>query len=440
MTHSPYQMIDHKKRGGIHSDQDLQQFVDNYLAGDVRSEEMAAWLMAVYFQGLNDDETTSLTKAMVASGDCLTWDKALFDGHPLVDKHSSGGVGDKTTLIALPLFVAAGGKAVKLSGRSLGHTGGTLDKLEAIPGFRTDLSIDEIHAQVMQVGLYVGGQTQALVPADKALYALRDRTATVDSIPLIASSIMSKKLAAGADAFVFDIKVGKGAFMASLEEGEALARSMAGIARQAGKKATFVLSRMDAPLGDVGNGTEVAEALAILRGSGGNPGLKELSLVLATEMHSLYFNSQTSESRAQVEEALTSGQALRVFNALVQAQGGHLQRFFAEEPEFTYDYYAKASGIITGLDAGIFGRLGHILGTGPRGQDPLHPTSGFVFDRHLGDPVYTGQRIFQVRYEMSRADALEEAMDLIDDAITIEKDPAYEPPAIVLKILRPEDL
>lgn len=436
MTKTNYEMIDEKKKGLKHDADNLQHFVENFLSGNVSEAEMAAWMMAVLFQGLDGEEAGTLTKCMVASGKFLTWDPDLFEGRPLVDKHSSGGVGDKTSLIVLPLFVAAGGRTVKLSGRSLGHTGGTLDKLEAIPGLRTDLDVAAIKAQVKECGLYIGGQSQDLVPADKALYALRDKTATVDSIPLIASSIMSKKLASGADAFVFDIKVGQGAFMTTQEEGEALARVMGEIAKVYGKKVTFVLSRMDAPLGDVGNAIEVAEAMAILRGSGGNPGLKELCITLATEMYSLCFNSQEEESRKAIEDALASGNGLRIFNQFVQSQGGKLQSFFHLEPEFTYDYYAKESGIITGLDAKEFGLVGHILGTGKIDDHDIDPTSGFVFDRHIGDPVYAGQRIFQVRYEMARSGYLEESMDRLDKAIRIEMIKDFVPANPVIKIIR----
>lgn len=436
MYQSSYEMILNKKLGRHHSKEELQRFAEKFFSGNIPDEEMAAWLMAVCFQSLNDEELNALTESMLRSGEQLKWDRKLLKGRLLVDKHSSGGVGDKTTLIVVPILGACGVPLVKLSGRALGHTGGTLDKLESIPGFRTDLSQEEIHAQMRNIGLYIGSQSKDLVPADKKLYALRDRTATVDSIPLIASSIMSKKLASGADAFVIDIKVGKGAFMQTKEEGKALAEAMASIATSFGKKVVCVLSRMDSPLGDIGNAVEITEALAILRGSGGHLGLKELCLVLASEMHSLCFNSQIRESRKKVEEALNSGDALRIFNRLIQAQGGKLQDFFHLEPEFTYDYYAKSSGIITGLDAKEFGLVGNTLGTATLGDLPLDPTSGFVFDRHVGDPVYAGQRIFQVRYEMNRAKFLEASMDRLDGAIQIEKNKYFKVPDPILEVMR----
>src|SRR6202171_1315548 len=313
----PLEVIARKRDGGEHSAEEIEFLLSGYLRGDVPDYQMAAWLMAVCIRGMTRSETLALTRAMVASGEVL--DLRGIEGVK-VDKHSTGGVGDKVTLIATPLAAACGVKVPKLSGRALAHTGGTLDKLESVPGLTVDLEPERFIRQVREIGLAVAAQSPRMVPADKALYALRNVTATVPSVPLIASSIMSKKIAAGADAIVLDVKFGRGAFMPDIAAAEELATEMVLLGEGAGRRTVALVTAMDNPLGRaVGNALEIQEALDVLSG-GGDEELVQVSLTVAREMCWL------AEVEKDPGDALRSGAAREVFVRMLAAQGGHLER------------------------------------------------------------------------------------------------------------------
>ncbi|HBR28842.1 MAG TPA: thymidine phosphorylase, partial [Firmicutes bacterium] len=365
------------------------------------------WCMAVYFQGMTPREARDLAVKMAASGDQV-------DLSPLagvkIDKHSTGGVGDKTSLVVAPLVAAAGIPVCKMSGRGLGHTGGTIDKLEAIPGFRTEMSLAALFDQVRAVGIGLVGQTGNLVPADKQLYALRDVTGTVASIPLIATSIMSKKLAGGADGFVLDVKVGDGAFLKTKAEAEELGQLMVAIGKNAGRKTIAVLSAMDQPLGKaIGNALEVKEAIATLRGEG-PPDLEELSLALGAQMLILAGAEQeTSAAQARLKKLIANGEGLQVFTRWLAAQGGDPQvvedlSLLPTAPIVTQVQSSKR-GYVGAWHTEALGLTSMRLGAG-RAQkgDPIDHGVGLVIEKKIGDWVETGDIIAQV-YARSQAEA-----------------------------------
>src|SRR6266487_1320253 len=321
MTIRAADLIERKRNGEELSDGEIAELVSGYMSGEVPDYQMAAWCMAVYFRGLSSAETYALTDAMVQSGQTVALAREL--GRRVVDKHSTGGVGDKTSLAVGPIVAACGVPFGKMSGRGLGHTGGTLDKLESIPGFRVELSQEEFVAQVRAVGLAIVGQTADLVPADKLLYGLRDVTATVDNVSLIASSIMSKKIAGGADAIVLDVKVGDGAFMKTREDARTLAEAMLELGRRAGREVVCVLTDMDQPLGQaVGNALEVREAVATVRGEG-PPDFTELVLTSCAHLLALSDLGVTGdEARGRVDQAIADGSALAAYERWIAAQGG----------------------------------------------------------------------------------------------------------------------
>jgi pyrimidine-nucleoside phosphorylase len=354
---------------------------------------MAAFLMAVSFRGMTVQETTALTLAMVRSGETL--DLSGIRG-PTVDKHSTGGVGDKTSLVLVPLVASAGVRVAKLSGRGLGHTGGTLDKLEAIPHFRVELSPAELIAQVNRIGCAITSQSARLVPADKRLYALRDQTATVDSVPLIASSVMSKKIAAGSAAIVLDVKAGSGAFMKTLADARALAQAMVGIGREVGRRTVAVLTAMDEPLGRaVGNALEVDEAVQTLRGEGPED-LRALCLTLGERMTVLAgLVPDAAAGRTLLLERLRRGDAWRKFLEMVTAQGGEAEA--VEHPErlprspLERPVGAEGDGTVLGIDAEAIGEAAMLLGAGrTRAEDRIDPGAGLMVHRKIGDRVRRG--------------------------------------------------
>jgi len=378
------EVIGRKRDGLEQSAEEIRFLLDGYLAGSVRDYQVAAWLMAVVIRGMTRAETLALTQAMVDSGEVM--DLSEVPGFK-VDKHSTGGVGDKVTLIAGPLAAACGVPVPKLSGRALAHTGGTLDKLESVPGLRVELSPEEFRAQVREIGLAVAAQSPRMVPADKALYALRDVTATVASVPLIASSVMSKKLAAGADGIVLDVKEGRGAFMPDLESATSLARLMVEIGEGAGRRTVALVTAMDNPLGrTVGNALEVGEALEVLAG-GGDAELREVSIRVAAEMCRL---AGVGRDPAQ---AIADGSALDRFRRMLAAQGGRLEEGLPVA-RVQVPLQAASGGWIEAIDALEVGYGSLELGAGRlRKEDPIDHSAGIVIERQVGDRVEAGEAL-----------------------------------------------
>jgi len=389
-----YDIILKKRDGFSLSKAEIDFLISAYVSGEVTDYQMAAWAMAVYFRGMNQEEVVWLTQAMVDSGE--TVDLSGIAGVK-VDKHSTGGVGDTTTLILGPLVAAAGVPVAKMSGRGLGHTGGTLDKLESFPGFNVSLDSKDFIAAVNEHKLSVVGQTAKIAPADGRLYALRDVTATVDSLPLIASSIMSKKIASGANALVLDVKVGNGAFMPDVEKAWALAKTMVDIGENLGRRTVALLTAMDRPLGRaVGNALEVAEAIQILRGSGPED-LRELCLELGSHMVAL---AQTewdlSDARRHLTRLLDSGQALAKFRQLVDGQGGDAS--LADQPErlpqaaIKREVVADQAGWVQEIDTRGIGAAALNLGAGRSKKDePIDVAVGLEVLAKPGDQVEAGQ-------------------------------------------------
>jgi pyrimidine-nucleoside phosphorylase len=383
----PAELIERKRHGEELDSVELAELVLGYTRGDVPDYQMSAFLMAVCFRGLSPAETFALTEAMIQSGDTIDLHRAL--GRKVVDKHSTGGVGDKTSLAVGPIVAACGVPFGKMSGRGLGHTGGTLDKLESIPGFRVELSISELVAQVKDVGMAIVGQTADLVPADKKLYALRDVTATVDEVSLIAASIMSKKIAGGADAIVLDVKVGDGAFMKTLDAARGLADAMLGLGRRAGRETVCVLTDMDQPLGRaVGNALEVREALDTVRGSG-PPDFTEL--VLAACAHLLALSDlgiDEAEGRRRSEQAVADGSAARVWERWISAQGGDPGEASLPVAPVVHEVAATRDGIVTRLGATAVGVAAMHLGAGRMAKDDeIDHAVGVVCHAKRGDAV-----------------------------------------------------
>lgn len=380
-----------KKRDGLElTEEEIRFLIRGYTDGDIPDYQMSAWAMAVFYRGMTDGETAVLTDAMMRSGD--TVDLSCF-GERSVDKHSTGGVGDKTTLIVAPIVACLGGKMAKMSGRGLGHTGGTVDKLESIAGFQTTLTAERFRRQVEQVGVAVIGQSGNLTPADKKLYALRDVTATVDSIPLIASSIMSKKLAAGAKSIVLDVKCGSGAFMKTEADGRKLAEAMVAIGKACGRNTAALLTNMDIPLGDcVGNALEVREAVEVLRGKPGD--LRQICTALAANLLALCHGWAIEEAESRVLDALDSGKALQTMKAWVAAQGGDPD--FSRLPVAAVQVPVKAacSGWITHMDAEQVGIASSLLGAGRMTKDaPIDHAAGLVLEKKTGDYVQAGETL-----------------------------------------------
>jgi thymidine phosphorylase len=405
-TYDAVDLIRAKRDGREHTDPELRWLVDAYTKGVVADEQMSAWLMAVVWRGLSDNELASYTDAMVRSGQRL--DLAGV-GRPTVDKHSTGGVGDCVSLVLAPLVAACGAAVPQLSGRGLGHTGGTLDKLEAIAGFRVNLSNDEITRQLADkaVGAVICAAGAELAPADRKLYALRDVTGTVESVPLIAASIMSKKIAEGTESLVLDVKVGSGAFMRSLDMARDLAARMVAIGTAHGVRAVALLTRMDSPLARAaGNGLEVEESVAALRGERADDPLVEVTLALGREMTAL------AGVDADVVEALADGSALRHWESMVSAQGGNPA---APTPtaRFVREIHAPADGVVDRVDALAVGVAAWRLGAGrARKEDPVSPGAGVRCLARPGDKVAAGQPVFELHTdEQARFDRAQAALN-----------------------------
>ncbi|AFV01506.1 Pyrimidine-nucleoside phosphorylase [Dehalobacter sp. DCA] len=422
------ELIEKKKSGYPLTREEIRFIVQGYVQGIIPDYQVSAWAMAVYFKGMTVQETSELTMAMAESGDQL---ELSLPGKVFVDKHSSGGVGDKTTLVVAPLVAACGVPVAKMSGRGLGHTGGTIDKLSAIPGFRVELGEREFLQQVGRIGLAVIAQTGRMVPADKKLYALRDVTATIDSIPMIASSIMSKKIAAGAHGIVLDVKYGSGAFMATLEEAETLAEIMAGIGKNLGRDMVAVLSSMDQPLGRaVGNGIEVLEAIECLQGNGPDD-LMEVCLELASWMLVLGKKAATITEAAEIlKDTLQSGRAWEKFLAFIQAQGGDTAVLHAKNLPLASEkiiYKAERAGYIQHIDARKIGLLAMVLGAGRENKDSeIDLGAGVYLLKKAGDAVQAGEPLCMLYTSSAEKSSL--GLVKAAEAITIgEERPLLKP-------------
>ena len=382
-----------KKRQGIElTDSELQWLIHGYVAGDIPDYQMSAFLMAVIFKGMTPKELGAFTMAMAHSGDMV--DLSAIKGIK-VDKHSTGGVGDKTTLVIASLVAACGGVVAKMSGRGLGHTGGTIDKMESIPGLRTELSEEEFRNQVNNIGVAVIGQSSNIAPADKKIYALRDVTATVDSIPLIASSIMSKKLASGADAILLDVKVGSGAFMKTIDDARLLAQAMVDIGNANGRIVKAVITDMDRPLGQaIGNALEIAEVIQTLKGRGPQD-LTHECLVMATHLLVMSEKGDYDNCYSMVQTALQNGAGLAKLRELIVAQGGKGQvvddTSLLGSARFTYEIRASKAGYIAHMNTEDCGIASVMLGAGRIVKDgPVDMTAGIVMHKKTGDAVVAG--------------------------------------------------
>ena len=419
------EVISRKRDGGEHPAEEIDWLIAAYLRGEVPDYQMAAWLMAVCIRGMTRAETLALTRAMIGSGEVL--DLREIEGVK-VDKHSTGGVGDKVTLIAAPLAAACGVKVPKLSGRALAHTGGTLDKLESVPGLTVDLEPERFIRQVKEVGIAVAAQSPHMVPADKALYALRDVTATVPSIPLIASSVMSKKIAAGADAIVLDVKFGRGAFMPDVASAEELAREMVLLGEGAGRRTVALVTAMDNPLGrSIGNALEVREALDALTGEG-DAELVEVSLRIAREMCRL-----AGVTRDPME-ALRSGAGRQKFEQMLAAQGGHLEKGLPVAP-VQVEVEAVRGGYVEAIDALAIGLVALELGAGRhRKEDAVDPSAGLVINAPVGARVLEGQSLVTVH---ARTEALvRQVRPRLEQAWQMSSAEVTRPPHVLARVDR----
>jgi pyrimidine-nucleoside phosphorylase len=429
----PAEIIERKRDGGELTPEEISELVLGYAKGEIPDYQLAAFCMAVYFRGLSAGETLALTDAFVHSGETLDLRAEL--GRSVVDKHSTGGVGDKTSLVVGPIVAACGVPFGKMSGRGLGHTGGTLDKLESIPGFRVELSKDEFVSQVRDVGLAIIGQTPDLVPADKQLYALRDVTGTVDSIPLIAASIMSKKIASGAEAIVLDVKLGDGAFMKSVDDARMLAETMLELGRGAGRRIVCLLTDMDQPLGwAVGNAIEVVEVRQLLSGEKTPPDLFELTSQAAGRLLALSdLGVDVDEGVARAERALLDGTALAAFERWIVAQGGDPAPALLPRAPVRRELAADREGYVSSVSALGIGRAALELGAGRRTKDDVidHAVGIRCFAKR-GDTVEQGQILAEVH---ARDDAgADGALARLRDLISIADDP-QTPRPIVLETL-----
>jgi pyrimidine-nucleoside phosphorylase len=416
----PAELIQRKRDGGELSDEELSELILGYTRGEIPDYQLAAFCMAVYFRGLSARETYALTDAMVRSGETIDLQAEI--GRPVADKHSTGGVGDKASLVVGPLVAACGVPFGKMSGRGLGHTGGTLDKLESIPGYRVELSRNEFVLQVRDVGLAVIGQTAELVPADKQLYALRDVTATVENVSLIAASIMSKKIAAGANAIVLDVKVGDGAFMKSLDDARALAGAMLELGRRADRRVVCELTDMDQPLGRaVGNALEIREALATLSGDG-PPDLTELAIDASAHLVELCDGLDATEARSRVESVLRDGTALDAYERWIRAQGGDPAEDALPRASVTKTVTADRDGYVGRLGALAIGTAAMRLGAGRTTKDDtIDHAVGIVCLRKRGDRIEAGEALAEIHARDEAAvdavaDEVRGAYELVDTA------------------------
>lgn len=416
-------LIDKKKKGLEHTKEEIQFIIDSLMSGKAEDYQVSAWLMAVYFKGMTLDETANLTKSIIDSGEIIDLSPLKGNCPHVADKHSTGGVGDKITLILIPLLAACGVPIAKLSGRGLGHTGGTIDKLEAIPGFKADLDIEDLIEKVKDVGLAIGSQTKRLTPADGKLYALRDVTATVDAIPLIASSVVSKKIASGADYVVLDVKYGSGAFLKTPQEACELAQWMVNIADKLGKKFHAVITSMEQPLGRaVGNAIEVIESIEFLKGNM-TPDVKELTYEMAALTLVTLGKASTKEQAFElIDIAIESGEALDYLKKLIQSQGGN--QFITEnyrlfgQPEFAQQIKAERGGYIQNVDAYKTAYACKLLGAGrEKKTDDIDYSAGVYLNKIYNEKVQAGDVIATLY--ANDEEKLETAKEFLKTAFTI---------------------
>ena len=425
-----YDIIEKKRDGQALSEEEIRFFVGGYTDGSIPDYQASALCMAIFFQGMNDREISVLTDAMARSGDMI--DLSRF-GTLSADKHSTGGVGDKTSLIVMPIVAALGAKVAKMTGRGLGHTGGTVDKMESIPGYQIALDSNRFLTQVEDIGISLVGQSGNLTPADKKLYALRDVTATVNSIPLITSSIMSKKLAAGAHNIVLDVKVGSGAFMKTQADGRALAEKMVSIGKLCGRNMTAVLTNMDVPLGhNIGNALEVREAVAVLKGESRGD-LREVCLALASNLIRMVFALTEEEAQRRVIDALDSGAAFSKLKEWIAAQGGDTRCLddpsLFPAPAFVYEVKSPVNGYIRKMDAERIGITSVMLGAGRETKDaPIDYSAGIVLSKKVGERVSAGETLATLY--TNREESLAEAAEHYLSALTFGETPPESQPLI----------
>lgn len=429
-------LIDKKKKKLELSNEEIKYFVDNYTNGNIEDYQAASMIMAMFLNGLNEKETSDLTLAMAFSGKTL--DLSDIDGIK-VDKHSTGGVGDKVSLIIAPIVASFGIPVAKMSGRGLGFTGGTIDKLEAIDGFQTSMSIDEFKDRVKKYNLVIAGQTEDLAPADKKIYALRDVTATVDNISLISSSIMSKKIASGSDAIVLDIKVGSGAFMKTLEDAEKLATTMVSIGKNLNRETVCILSNMNQPLGfGIGNIIEVKEAIEVLKGNGAED-LIEVSFTIAAIMIYLGKKATTiEEARKMVDYNIKNGKAYEKFQEWLLSQGG--DKTFLEDIDnykksCSLDFFvSKVDGYINSMDAEEIGKAAMYLGAGRERKDSIiDPSVGLIFKKKIGNKISKGDIICEIHHNKYKN--IDYIQDILNKSVNISptRETNYE---LIYKIIK----
>ncbi len=430
-----YDIIENKRNGKELTGEEIEFFIKGYTDGIIPDYQASAFCMAVYFKGMTEKETVILTKAMANSGDIV--DLSMF-GNLSADKHSTGGVGDKTSLIVAPIVASLGAKVTKMSGRGLGHTGGTVDKLESIPGYKTTLSGKEFISQVKNVGMAIIGQSGNLTPADKKLYALRDVTATVDSIPLIVSSIMSKKIAAGSHNIVLDVKCGSGAFMKTLENAEILANEMVKIGKGCGRNTAALITDMDMPLGSaIGNSLEVIEAVKVLKGELDND-LKEVCVALASELISLVLSVPHNEAQKMVNDSIDSGKAYEKMKEWISAQGGDVSFIENTEKfpkaEYSCDILSEIDGYITSMDTEKIGLASVILGAGREcKEDSIDFSAGIMIYKKTGEKIYKGDKIATLF--TNNKSSLEDAEKMYRSAACISA-VKPEPKPLIYKVIR----
>lgn len=433
-------LIDKKKRGGVHSKEEIKFIIDSLMDGSAPDYQISAWLMAVYFKGMTEEETAILTEEMIKSGEVIDFG-TLTDS--IVDKHSTGGVGDKVTITLIPLLAAAGVPIAKLSGKGLGHTGGTIDKLESIPGFNTKLSIEELIRQVNNINVAIASQTQNLTPADGKLYALRDVTATVDSMPLIASSVVSKKIASGAKNIILDVKYGSGAFMKTPEQAVELSRLMVNIGKLLNRSIIAVITSMEEPLGRaVGNSLEIIESIEFLKGNIKTGDVAELTYSFAAiALVQLGIYETESEAKEFLYDLVESGKALEKLRELIDAQGGNSKVIdnydLFDLPEYKVECESKKTGYVQNIDAYKIAYACKILGAGrDKKTDPIDYSVGIYLNKKSGEAVSKGDILYTIYSNDS--DKTKIAQKYCDEAFSINENKSSKH-SMIYKIIKAEE-